>query len=56
MPEIKYCPTCGSTKLKWFLGLPHFWSIHECRECGYLGALVITNGELAKKIRKKMAR
>ncbi|MEM1689233.1 MAG: hypothetical protein QXU01_01245 [Candidatus Hadarchaeales archaeon] len=48
-----YCPRCGSDKLRWASGLPQLWSLYECLECGYRGALVVTNGEIAEKIKKE---
>jgi hypothetical protein len=33
--------------------LPQTWSKYECRDCGYIGALVISDGELAEEIRNK---
>ncbi|MBC7218802.1 MAG: hypothetical protein H5T49_01505 [Hadesarchaea archaeon] len=51
-----HCPRCGSIRLKWASGLPQLWSIYDCLECGYRGPLVIENGELAKKIRKRWLR
>jgi len=51
--KIKFCPKCGSTKMFWASGLPQFWSLWECRECGYQGALVLENGKLAAILRKE---
>jgi len=48
-----YCPRCGSSRLKWASGLPQLWSIYDCMNCGFRGALVIEDGELAARIRKK---
>jgi len=50
---LKFCPKCGSTKIYWASGLPQLWSIWECKECGYRGALVIENSKLATKIRER---
>ena len=50
--SVKFCPKCGSTEIFWASGLPQLWSIWECRECGYRGALVVEDGKLAKKIRQ----
>jgi len=46
-----YCPNCGSDNI--FFVLPQTWSKYECRDCGYIGALVISDGELAEEIRNK---
>jgi len=50
--KVKFCPKCGSTDIFWASGLPQLWSIWECRECGYRGALVIEDSKLAEKIRQ----
>jgi len=51
--KLKFCPKCGSTKIYWASGLPQLWSIWECKECGYRGALVIEDSEFAAKIREE---
>ena len=48
---MKYCPVCGSPNIEWVL--PQTWSRWRCKDCGYEGALIIENGELAEEIRKK---
>ena len=48
---MKYCPNCGSSNIEWVL--PQTWSKWRCRDCGYEGALVIEDGELAREIRKR---
>ena len=50
---VLYCPMCGSARLKWASGLPQLWSIYDCSNCGYRGSLVVKNGELSAKLRKK---
>jgi predicted RNA-binding Zn-ribbon protein involved in translation (DUF1610 family) len=49
---VLFCPRCGSTNIFWASGLPHLWSIWQCKNCGYRGALVVRNGKLAEKVRK----
>jgi predicted RNA-binding Zn-ribbon protein involved in translation (DUF1610 family) len=49
--RVKFCPRCGSVHIFWASGLPQLWSIWQCRDCGYRGALVIEDGKLAEKIR-----
>jgi DNA-directed RNA polymerase subunit M len=49
----KHCPRCGSVSLRWASGLPQLWSVYDCQECGYRGTLVIEDGKLAQKIRKR---
>ena len=51
--RVKFCPTCGSTKIFWASGLPQLWSLWECRECGYKGALVLEDSKMAAKLRKE---
>lgn len=53
MKEIKrkFCPNCGSDNLKW--AIPQNWSLWECFNCGYTGALVIEDGEMAQEIKEK---
>jgi predicted RNA-binding Zn-ribbon protein involved in translation (DUF1610 family) len=53
---VKFCPKCGVANVFWASGLPQLWSIWECRNCGYRGAFIIEDGELAQKIREKYAR
>jgi hypothetical protein len=48
---MKFCPRCGSLNIEWVL--PQDWSKWECKDCGYLGSLIIENGEIAKEIRKQ---
>jgi len=47
----RYCPKCGSARIKWVL--PQIWSIYTCMECGYRGSLIFDNKKLAEKIRQK---
>lgn len=51
--RIKYCPTCGSTNIFWVSGLPQLWSLWECKECGYKGAIVLEGGNLREKLREE---
>lgn len=51
--RVKYCPTCGSTNIFWASGMPQLWSVWECKECGYRGALVIEDGDLGAKLREE---
>jgi len=50
---VKFCPKCGAANVFWASGLPQLWSIWECRNCGYRGAFIIEDGELAQKLRGK---
>ncbi|WNZ30492.1 MAG: hypothetical protein IAX21_06440 [Candidatus Bathyarchaeota archaeon] len=51
--RIKYCPRCGSTKVFWGSGLPQLWSLWECKNCGYKGALILEDGKLGQKLREE---
>ena len=51
--RIKYCPRCGSTNIFWPSGLPHLWSLWECKECSYRGAFILEDGKLGAKLRKE---
>ena len=48
---IKYCPRCGSSDVYWYL--PQDSSRWECRNCGYLGPLIIESEEIAQQIQKE---
>lgn len=47
---MKFCPKCGSSNIKWVL--PQDWSKWECKDCGYIGALIIEDSKIADKIRE----
>jgi predicted RNA-binding Zn-ribbon protein involved in translation (DUF1610 family) len=49
----KYCPKCGSNEVFWEQGLPQFWSLWLCRQCGYHGAFILENGNLALKLQEE---
>ncbi len=51
--RAKFCPKCGSTNVQWASGLPQLWSIWECKDCGYRGAFILEDSELAEKVREK---
>ena len=46
---MKFCPKCGSENIDWVL--PQTWSKYECKDCGYIGAFIIEDGEMADEIR-----
>jgi len=48
---VKFCPICGSKNVDWVL--PQTWSKWECKNCGWTGAFIIEDGEMAEEIRKK---
>ena len=48
---MKFCPRCGSTNIEWIV--PQDRQKWECRECGYIGAFIIEDGEIANEIRKE---
>ncbi len=47
----KYCPKCGSNNIDWII--PQDRSKWRCKDCGYIGALIIEDGELAEEIKKR---
>jgi len=49
--DMLYCPRCGSSNVDWIL--PQIWSKWVCRDCGYIGALIIEDGEIAAELRKE---
>jgi predicted RNA-binding Zn-ribbon protein involved in translation (DUF1610 family) len=51
--HVKYCPRCGSTKVFWGGGLPQLWSVWECKNCGYKGALILEDGTLGQKLQEE---
>jgi DNA-directed RNA polymerase subunit M len=50
---FKYCPKCGSTDVFWAQGMPQFWSLWQCRQCGYRGAFILEDGNLALKLQEE---
>ncbi len=52
----KFCPKCGSSDVSWASGLPQLWSIWDCKNCGYRGALILEDSKLAEKLREEYAR
>lgn len=51
MKTIKFCPKCGSTNINFpIFYLPSIW---KCLDCGYEGAFIIEDSELAEKIQER---
>ena len=48
--SMKYCPRCGSSNVEWVL--PQDWSKWECKNCGYIGPVIIEDGTIAEKIKE----
>jgi len=48
---VKYCPRCGSSNVEWVL--PQIWSKWRCKDCGYEGAFIVEDGEMAEEIKKE---
>jgi len=48
--NMKFCPNCGSGNIGWVL--PQDRSKWECKDCGYVGAFIIEDGEIADEIRE----
>jgi len=44
MISMRFCPRCGSKNINWIL--PQDWSKWECKDCGYIGAFIIEEGEI----------
>jgi predicted RNA-binding Zn-ribbon protein involved in translation (DUF1610 family) len=53
MFSVKFCPKCGSTDVFWAQGMPQFWSLWQCRNCGYRGAFILEDGNLATKLQEE---
>ena len=49
--EMLYCPVCGSPNVEWLL--PQIWSKWVCRDCGYMGVLIIEDGKIAAELRRE---
>ena len=47
---VKYCPICGSSNIDWLL--PQIWSKWHCKDCGYIGVVIVENGEIAEEIKR----
>ncbi|MFB3889586.1 MAG: hypothetical protein ACE14S_08850 [Candidatus Bathyarchaeia archaeon] len=50
---IRFCPKCGSTDIYWAQGMPQLWSLWQCKNCGYRGALILEDGKLALKLQQE---
>ena len=53
---VKFCPRCGSTDIFWAQGMPQFWSLWQCKNCGYRGSLILESGNMAKKLQEEWAK
>jgi predicted RNA-binding Zn-ribbon protein involved in translation (DUF1610 family) len=49
----KFCPRCGSTDVFWAQGMPQFWSLWQCKNCGYRGPLILEDGNMATKLQEE---
>ena len=49
----KFCPRCGSTDIYWAQGMPQFWSTWDCKNCGYNGAFILEDGNMAEKLQEE---
>ena len=52
--ETTFCPVCGSTELIYGI-LGTTANYYECKHCGYRGPVIVKDGKLAEKLRKKYA-
>jgi len=50
---LKFCPKCGSTDVFWAQGMPQLWSLWQCKNCNYYGALILEDGNLATVLQQK---
>jgi transcription factor S len=53
LASLKFCPRCGSTDVFWAQGMPQFWSLWDCRDCGYRGPVILEDGNMAKKLQEE---
>ena len=52
--RMKFCAKCGSTNINFLIFFrPSMW---KCLDCGYEGALIVEDGKVAEKIRKRYQR
>jgi DNA-directed RNA polymerase subunit M len=49
----KFCPRCGSTDVFWAQGMPQFWSLWQCKNCGYRGPVILEDGNMAGKLQEE---
>jgi DNA-directed RNA polymerase subunit M len=54
--NAKFCPRCGSHDVFWAQGMPQFWSLWQCKNCGYRGPVILENGNLAAKLQEEWAK
>lgn len=45
---VKVCPRCGSDNIVWII--PQNWSMWECNDCDYTGAIIEVEEEVQKEI------
>jgi DNA-directed RNA polymerase subunit M len=51
LATVKFCPKCGSANINVLVFYrPSMW---KCLDCGYEGALILEDNNLAEKIRKR---
>jgi DNA-directed RNA polymerase subunit M len=52
--RMKFCPKCGSPNINFLIFFrPSIW---KCLDCGYEGAVIVEDGAVAEKIRKRYQR
>jgi DNA-directed RNA polymerase subunit M len=52
--RVKFCPRCGSSNINFLIFYrPSIW---KCLNCGYEGAFIIEDGQLAEKIRENYSK
>jgi len=53
LASLKFCPRCGSIDVFWAQGMPQFWSLWDCRDCGYRGPVILEDGNMAEKLQEE---
>ena len=48
---IKVCPRCGSDDIVWII--PQNWSMWECNNCDYTGAIIEVDEDVQKEIQSR---
>ena len=48
---MKFCPKCGSINVDWVL--PYDRQKWKCKDCGYIGALIVEDGKMAEGVRRE---
>ena len=52
--QIRFCPVCASTSLKWLRG-GNLGDQYECPNCGYVGIALQGSEQFIKSYREKLS-